>query len=229
MIFIRLAVILALLIALFNNNFILIKKFFLSSLNIDREMEELQKNNDYLKAELFICENLSGHTEVENKWEYFSVKNYSSYPFNNQNLIGLNAGEEVGVKTGQAVVVAPALLLGQVIKVNQAGALVRTVFDNDFVAVVKIGENKVNALLKGGVPPTLEMIEKNKDIKNGEIVYNADPNYPYGFKWGEVQTLENNQTGTAGLFRKAFLKSTYNTDVLEDVFIVRNFEVIKNN
>lgn len=229
MIFIRLALILALLIALFNNNFISIKKIFISSLNAGNEIEDLKKNNDSLKTELFICENLSGRTVIENQWEYYSVKNYSSYPFNNQNLISLNAGEAMGIKNGQTVAGAPGLLIGQVIKTNQTSSLVRTVFDNDFVAVVKIGNNKVNALLKGGVPPVLEMIEKNKDIKNGEIVYNADANYPYGFKWGEVQTMENNQTGTAGLFRKAFLKTTYNLDALEDVLIVKNFEIVKNN
>jgi cell shape-determining protein MreC len=227
MIFIRFAVIIALLVMLFSNGLFSVKDLFSSSLNNKNEIESLKLENDSLRTELYIAENLSGKEMNEGKWEYFSVKVFSSYPFNDQNLISISNGEISGIQKDQAIAAAPGILLGRVIKTNKNTALVRTIFDKDFTAAVKIGENKVNALLKGGVPPTLEMIEKNKDIKNGEIVYNADPSYPYGFKLGEAQMTEAKNADTAGLFKKAFLKTDYNLSSLGEVLVIKNFETLK--
>ncbi|MDO8443103.1 MAG: rod shape-determining protein MreC [bacterium] len=228
MIFIRFAIIAVLLILLFSNNLIFVKNLFSPSLNAKNEIERLALENDSLKTELYIAENLSGKELSDGKWEYFYSKIFSSYPFNDQNLIGIASGEISGIQQYQAVAAAPGVLLGQIIKVNKNTALVRTIFDKDFIAAVKIGENKTDALLKGGIPPTLEMIEKSKTIKNGEVVYNADKNYPYGFKLGEVQIVENKNTDTAGLFQKAYLRVDYSIALLEDALIIKNFEVLKN-
>jgi len=227
MIFIRFSVIIVLLIALFNNNLIFVKDLFSSSLSNKSEVDKLKLENDSLKTELYIVENLSEKEVRYDKWEYLYSKIFSSYPFNNQNLISINSGEKSGIKENQAVAAAPGILLGQIIKVNENISLVRTIFDKDFIAAVKIGENKINALLKGGTPPILEMIEKSKDIKNGEIVYSSDQNFPYGFKLGEVQIIENKDVDKAELFKKALLKTSYSLSSLEDVLIIKNFEVLK--
>lgn len=227
MILIRFAVIIVLLIALFNNNLIFVKDLFSSSLNNKNEIEKLRLENDSLKTELYIVENLSEKEAQYDKWEYLYSKIFSSYPFNNQNLISINSGEINGIKEGQVVAAAPSILLGQIIKVNENISLVRTIFDKDFIAAVKIGDNKIDALLKGGPIPVLEMIEKSKDIKNGEVVYSSDQNFPYGFKLGEVQIIENNDVDTAELFKKAFLKINYSLSSLEDVLIIKNFESLK--
>jgi len=233
MIFIRFAVIIALLVMLFSNGLFSIKDLFSSSLNNKNEIESLKLENDSLKTELYIAENLSGKEINEGKWEYFYTKIFSSYPFNDQNLISISNGEISGIKKNQTVVAAPGILLGQVIKVSKNTALVRTIFDKDFIAAVKIGlpgqgEIRIDALLKGGIPPTLEMIEKSKNIKNGEIVYNADQNYPYGFKLGEVQMIETENTDTAGLFKKVFLKTDYNLTSLEEVLVIKNFGALED-
>jgi len=235
MIFIRFAVIAALLILLFSNNLIFVKNLFPSSLNVKNEIERLSLENDSLKTELYIDENFqpevdqpSAESVKKDEWNYLHVKIFSSYPFNDQNLISITSGEISDVRQYQAVAAAPGILLGQIIKVNKNTALVRTIFDKDFIAAVKIGENRTDALLKGGIPPTLEMIEKSKTIKNGEIVYNADKKYPYGFKLGEVQIVENKNTDTAGLFQKAYLRTDYSISSLEEALIIKNFEVLKN-
>lgn len=225
MILIRFAVIISLLILLFNNNLVFVRDLFTSSLNYKNEIEKLTLENDSLKTELYIAENLSGKEINEGKWEYFLAKVFSSYPFNDQNLISIANGEISGIKKDQIVAAAPGILLGQIINVNKNIALVRTIFDREFIAAVKIGDSKIDALLKGGVPPTLEMIEKNMDIKNGEIVYSADQNYPYGFKLGEVQLIDGKDVDTAGLFKKASLKTQYNLTSLDSVLVIRNFEI----
>lgn len=233
MVFIRFAAIIVLLIMLFNNNLIFVRNLFISSLDIKNENTRLRLENDSLKTELYIAENFQPKADQplaesvkRDEWDYFSSKVFSSYPFNNQNLIGIADGETSGIQENQVVVAAPGIILGKVIKVNKSIALVRTIFDKNFIAAVKIGDNKINALLKGGIPPTLEMIEKNKDIKNGEVVYNADQNYPYGFKLGEIQIVENKNTDKAELFKSAVLKITYSPASLEDVLIIKNFSIL---
>jgi len=225
MILARFAIIFTLLIALLSSNLSFIKQTFLSSVKFQDEISKLELERDSLKAQLFINENLSGKEIQENNWEYIYTKIFSSYPFNNQSLVGINIGTANGINIGQAVALAPGILFGKIIKTNSNSSLVETIFDNDFTAAVKIGENKVNALLKGGLPPTLEMIEKNKDIKNGDMVYSADTNFPYGFKIGEVQIINNKDT--AEPFKKAFLKVGYSVNSLEEVLVIKNFESLK--
>ncbi len=221
---IRIAILVILIIALFGSNLNFIKEKILSSANVQSEISKLELENDSLKAQIFINENLSGKEIRENTWDYFNTKVFSNYPFNNQSLIAINAGINDGLAVNQVVVSAANILLGQIIKINQNASLVRTIFDNNFNIAVKIGDNKVNALLRGGLPPTLEMIEKNKNIKNGDIVYNADQNFPYGFKLGEIQII--NSENAAEPFKKAFLKTDYSIGSLEDVFVIKNFEVL---
>jgi len=228
MVLTRLATILILIVILFSSNFIFIKdKFFGSSDFLKNEIVRLELENDSLKARLFINENLSGKEIKENTWEYFSTKVFSSYPFNNQNLITINSGKNSGVQVGQSVALMPGVLLGQVIKVGENSSLVKTVFDKDFIAAVKIGNSGIDGLLKGGLPPALEMIEKNKEIKNGDIVYNADKNFPYGFKFGEIQIISGQDASDP--FKKAYLKTGYSSVLIEEVFVIRNFKVIKND
>ena len=227
MILVRFSIILILLVALFSSNLSFIKQYFFSSINFQDEMSKLELENDSLRARLYIDENLVSSEKKQNNWDYYSVKIFSSYPFNNQSLISINGGSEAGIKIGQPVVANFGILLGEIDKINTNFALVRTIFDKNFIAAVKIGENRINALLKGGIPPTLEMIEKNKDIKNRDIVYNADPAFPYGFKIGEVQIVEDSQNN-AEPFKKAILKINYNLNSLNEVWVIKNFESLKN-
>ena len=55
------------LILLFNNNLIFVKDFFRSSINAKNEIERLGLENDSLKTELYISENLSGKDIKEGK------------------------------------------------------------------------------------------------------------------------------------------------------------------
>ncbi|MBU4348033.1 hypothetical protein KJ671_00810 [Patescibacteria group bacterium] len=219
--FIRLIIIILLVIVLSGNNIAFLKSNIFSFLNQEDLLSKLKLENDSLRIKLYISENLSGRQIKKEEWEYSSSKVFSSYPFNNKNLIAINLGLIDDIKENFPVAVAPGILLGQIIEVRDNTSLIRTVFDKDFNASVRIGNNKINALLKGGVPPTLEMINKYEEIKNGDIVYNADIKFPYNFKLGEVQTIEDKNV--ADSFQKAILKIDYNPSLLEEVLIINNF------
>lgn len=222
MFFLRSAAIVLLAAALFSNNIASLKSKFFSYLNTNSEVDKLNLENDSLKSQLYNVESLSNKQEKSGEWEYSQVKVFSTYPFNDQNVISINSGTLNGVKKNAAVAAAPEVLLGQIISAGDKTSLIRTIFDKDFTAAVKIGDSKTNALLKGGSIPSLEMIDKNSAIKNGDIVYNADQNFPYGFKVGEAQIIDTDST--SGPFKKAFLKVNYNPALLDEILVVTNFK-----
>lgn len=226
MFLIRFAVIILLAIGLFSVNIASVKSYLFSFVNKKDQANKLELENDSLKARLYIAENLENKQIVSEKWEYLQTKVFSSYPFNNQNLISIDLGLSNNIENWSSVVYAPGILLGQVIEVQKNISLVRTVFDSKFTAAVKIGDNKISALLKGGHPPVLEMIQKNSKIKTGDIVYNADQNFPYGFKIGEIQLAENKSV--AEPFKQAFLKINYNPALLDKALIIKNFKPFEN-
>jgi cell shape-determining protein MreC len=224
MFLIRFAVVILLAVGLFSVNIASVKSYFFSIVNKKDQINRLELENDSLKASLYIAENLENKQIIDEKWEYLQAKVFSSYPFNNQNLISINLGASNNVENGSSVASAPGILLGQIIEIQKNVSLVRTIFDSNFTAAVKIGDNKISAFLKGGNPPVLEMIKKNSDIKTGDIVYNADQNFPFGFKIGEI-LLENKDT--AQPFDRAFLKINYSPTALDEVLIIKNFEPFK--
>jgi cell shape-determining protein MreC len=225
MFFIRFIIIILLIVVLSGNNIAFLKSNIFSFLNQEDPLSNLRLENDSLKIKLYISENLSSKQTEGKGWEYSSGKVFSSYPFNNKNLVAINLGLVNGVKENSPVVVAQGILLGLVIEVRNNTSLIRTIFDKDLNVSVRIGDNKVNALLKGGVPPMLEMIDKYEEIKNGDIVYNADTKFPYGFKLGEIQTIKNKNV--ADSFQKAILKTDYDSSLLEEVLIINNFSSIE--
>ena len=226
MFFVRFAIIILLIIALSGNNIAFLKSTIFSFLNQEDSLTKISLENDSLKIKLYILENLDKERTKEGEWEYTSSKVFSSYPFNNKNLIAINSGAINGIEKDFPVVIAPGILLGQIIEVRNNTSLIRTIFDKDFNAAVRIGDNKINALLIGGSPPMLEMIDKYENIKNNDIVYNADKKFPYGFKLGEVQTIENKNISDS--FQKAILRVNYDPSLLEEVLIINNFKSLNN-
>lgn len=224
----RIAAIVLLAAALFSSNISFLKSKIFGYADINKRDNDLILENESLKTELFNARNLSLNQEKLSGFNYLQTNVFSTYPFNDQDLIAIDSGYLNGVEKNQAVVAAPGVLLGQIISVSDKTAIVRTIFDNNFTAAVKIGTNKINALLKGGAIPSLEMIDKNSDIKNGDIVYNADPNFPYGFKFGEVQ-ISANGANNSELFKAAQLKISYNPALLDTVLVVTNFKTAGTN
>jgi cell shape-determining protein MreC len=222
MFFIRAITILLLAAALFSGNIAFLKSKIFGSLTINTENNKLSLENESLKAELYSAQNLNNKQEKAGEWSYLHANIFSTYPFNDQDIISINSGTLNGIAVNEAVAAAPSVLLGQIISANNRTSVVRTIFDKNFIAAVKIGDNKINALLKGGASPTLEMIDKNSDIKNGDIVYNADKNFPYGFKLGEVKII--NANNTSGPFKEALLNVKYNPAFLNEVLVVTNFK-----
>ncbi len=141
---------------------------------------------------------------------------FSSYPFNHRNLLMIDRGVDEGFKTGWGVAVERSLLLGKIIEVFPHTSRVQTIFDADMTLPVKIGAQKIDALLVGGRIPQLTLIEKDASIFPGDEVYSSGSNFPYGLRVGEVLELLP-ESGSA--FQEASLKIPYDAGNLDTVFV----------
>lgn len=162
---------------------------------------------------------------------------YSRYPFNFKNELLVNAGADQGIEIGRAAVIAPdngsssnpvrdyisntanPILVGKIEKVFENVSLVQTIFDSRFQSAVRIGKSGTNALLKGGNEPELALIPKDAKIANGDVIYSASPNFPYGLAIGNVSNV---RISSGQLFQEADVEANYNPNELQSLLITTN-------
>ena len=191
---------LAVLLAIFLFSSFIIPKFFRFSPKADQQINELYLENQSLKSRLTA-------SLPEFRGDFKLAKVYSSYPFNDKNEIAINLGSADGIKESWPVVLGSDIVLGEVKKVFEHYSLVRTIFDPEWRLAVRIGENKINALLEGGVEPSLTTIDKNKVIKEGDFIYAVAKGFPYGALIGKVQNISSSPSS---IFQEASLALPYN-------------------
>ena len=152
------------------------------------------------------------------KSDTIEAKVFSSYPFNNKNLISINFGLERGIKELMPVTLGGHILIGQVIKVFKNYSLVRTIFSPDWEIPVRIGDKKIPALLVGGPELKLTMIVNDKPIFDGQVIFLAKKDLPYGLKIGEVVNVQNDSV--TGVFQRASVKVDYDINDLTEVSVL---------
>lgn len=167
--------------------------------------EDILKQAEALRA--------SGNNSIRSKYVQGDV--YSRYPLNLKDELLVDVGAGAGVRTGGAAIFN-GMLVGRIKESGENLSIVQTVFDPNFSLPVRIGKNKVDALLKGGVEPKLTLIQKNSDISQDDMVYSASSELEYGLAIGEAgpATVSN-----AGVFAEAPLKLSYSPADLRAIFL----------
>lgn len=191
--------------------------FFVKKERFADENLRLKQENENLKAQIQGY-SISNFQSSASSSQFISVKVFSAYPFNIKNQITINVGENRGIKKNMAVIFGENILIGQITEVFKDYSVVRTIFDPNWQTPVRIGQEEINGLFKGGNEPQVILIEKEKQIKIGDIVYTASQEFPYGLKIGEVVKI--NET-SAGVFKEAILKIPFNASELREVNIIK--------
>lgn len=190
--------------------------FFIKKERSFDENLRLKQENEELRAQ--IQKSKIGNRKLEIPQENFlTVKVFSAYPFNIKNQITINAGEEQGVKKLAPAVLKENILVGQVIEVFKKYGVVKTIFDFNWQLPVRIGKNEINGLFQGGGEPKVVLIDKEKLIQVGDIVYSASSEFPYGLKIGEISEIKET---SAGVFKEAILKMPFNVNELREINII---------
>lgn len=195
-------------------NPLLEKVFDLSS----SELAQLKLENESLKAQL------DQLPKDQSTWsrglEYKPAIVYSTYPFNNQKLLGITLGSEDGVVELMSVAVSPGILLGQVIEVFPKYSLVQTIFDPEFAIPIRVSWLAEDALLEGGNAPMITLIKKDRPVVGGDPVYSSGIEFPYRMKIGKLGSVIETDDE---YFKKAELKLSYNLNDIKKVYVIMNY------
>lgn len=219
---------LIIIISLFFGNYFISFKNAVLNLGSDNgeenKVQQLLLENESLKAKILSLELKNSESIKENSIVYKPAKIYSTYPFNHRDIFAINAGSNDGIEKSMPVAAAPGVLLGQIIEIFPNYSLVRAIFDSEFKTAVRIGLTQADALLEGGNFLTANMIDKDSDIKPGDLVYSVSPEFPYGMKIGNIgkvsEEIEKN------LFKKASVETAYNPNELKEVFVITNHKIL---
>ncbi|KKU94061.1 MAG: Cell shape-determining protein MreC [Candidatus Jorgensenbacteria bacterium GW2011_GWA1_48_13] len=178
---------------------------------------KLKTENEGLRAQIDQLNFRIGLSEAE---DYKTAGVYSRYPFNDRRLIVINLGSRDGLKEGMPVFAAEGVILGRITGVKRSQSLVTTIFDPEWRGSVSIGNDTVKALLRGGLPPSVELVSKSAEIKDGESVLNLSPEFPLHAFLGTIQAVS---AGVGDVWQKAELQTPYNLDDLNEVLVLTNF------
>ncbi len=190
--------------------------FFIKKERSFDDVLRLKQENENLKAQIQKLEVRDGKWEVQQE-NFLVAKVFSTYPFNIKNKITINIGEKHGVKKMMVATVGGNLLLGQVVEVFENSSIIKTIFDPSWQLPARIGEKEIDGLFRAGNEPRVILIEKEKSIQIGDIIYSASQEFPYGLKIGEISEIKET---AAGVFKEAILKMPFNVNEVREVNIV---------
>ena len=109
-------------------------------------------------------------------------------------------------------------LLGYVERAYDSMSVVKTIFDTTWTSAVRIKKDGLDALLSGGLNPSLTLIPSSARIAPGDRVYNADSRFPYGMILGEVKSLGSHSEQT---LQSAVLAPGFDLNAVRTVLILK--------
>jgi len=181
-----------------------VSSYFAFKQNLLNENENLQKENAELKAYVMRMadiesENLELNNKLNIQKKYFKdsvVTQILNLNYQGQNHHFLvDKGETDGVYIGQ-IVVDKSGIVGQIIEVNNASSVVRTILSTELylTGYIKSGKTIYQSLIYGdGRNLVVNYFNKTNNIKLGDEVFTTGDNLniPKGLRIGKVKKLLN--------------------------------------
>lgn len=212
-------VVLFLLVFASSASFLRLKARFFAPQSHDEEVVALTSKITALEAKL---EMLSGVQKRLPAHEVHSVPamTYSTYPFNAKQTLTISAGAAQGILPRMPVLSADEIFVGRVVEVFQDAAAVETVFDPGFEMPVRIGKEGIDAIMRGGTAPFLDLIPKGAHVSDGDSVFTSGTVAPFGTPLGTVGSVRNQDYEA---FQSAALELPYALNDLREVLVVTNY------
>lgn len=130
----------------------------------------------------------------------------------------VSEGSDAGLAPGMTAVLPDEsltpVLVGRVASVTGGSATIETIYDPAWKTAVRIGTSSVDALLVGGLTPTLTLIAKGAPVGEGDAVVSSDAAFPYGLALGTVTDIRDAEDG---VLREATLSTPYSLGGLRAV------------
>jgi cell shape-determining protein MreC len=188
----------------------------------DSTVPALRAENARLRDEM--ARLVSGATPFTVLQEHLSVAAgvYSRYPFNDRRTVVVDFGTEYGAAVGMPVLVEEGVLFGRLSSVRSRQSEVETLYSNSWTSSVLVGSSSVEAVLRGGRQPRLELIPRDTAIEPGDLVRSASPEFPLGAPVGVVLSV----SGVVEEFLQSVLvEPFFDIDAVRGVYILTDFDV----
>lgn len=141
--------------------------------------------------------------------------------------LAIAQGSDRGIRVGDVATMpiiqqGPGTFVGVVREARASRASLQTLADPAWRSAVRVGSSSVDALLVGGLAPTLTLIPKGAPVAAGDAVVSADPQLPYGLVMGTVAEVRD---AADGVLREAGLALPYALGSLRAVDVVATGDV----
>ena len=137
--------------------------------------------------------------------------------------LAIAQGSDRGIRAGDVATLPAAqeepvpTFVGLVREAREARATLQTLADPEWRSAVRIGTSSVDALLVGGLAPTLTLISKGAPVAPGDAVVSADESLPYGLFVGSVAEVRD---ASDGVLREATIALPYTLTGLRAVDVL---------
>lgn len=133
----------------------------------------------------------------------------------------IDRGEKDGVMPGQAVVVAPGIIVGRIAKTYPGSSEVMLITDPKISISAEASDSQARGLVRGehGLGLVFDLVTQNEVIKTGDRIMTSglSGDYPKGLLIGEVTGISSS---TSELFQKAFITPAAELRSLKFLFVV---------
>ncbi|MGE5392879.1 MAG: rod shape-determining protein MreC [Candidatus Saccharibacteria bacterium] len=146
------------------------------------------------------------------------VKSLDSTGFSK--IVMIDKGERDGVNRGQAVIIAPGILVGRITKIYPNDSEVTLITDPSVSVSAEVADSQARGLVKGehGLGLVFDLVTQNEVIKNGDKILTSglSNDYPKGLLIGEITGI---RSSSSELFQKAYITPAAELKSLKFVFV----------
>lgn len=133
----------------------------------------------------------------------------------------INKGEKDGVVVGQAVIAAPGILIGRILKAYPGSAEVTLITDPSMSISAEVADSQARGLIQGehGLGLVFDLVTQNELIKTGDKILTSGlaDDYPKGLLIGEITGI---RSSASELFQKAYVTPAAELKSLKFLFVV---------
>ncbi len=199
----------------FYNNYIF---FFKENEKLKNKILNLQKENEFLKTEIFLYKNAENHEEINNL-NLIEANVVSKCFFSDVKCIYIDAGKDKNIYEGMGVISKNGTV-GIIIQTYTNFSKVLLINDANFSIDVFIKPNNIKAILYGLNKKfcKIKYIPLTANVKINDIVVTSGFSeiFPMGIKVGKIVKINQEN-----LYKSALLKPSVNFQNLKTVYVIR--------
>lgn len=200
-------------------SFLRLKARFFAAQSYDEEVVALTSKIAALETKLDMLSGIAKRLPTH-EVRSMPAMTYSTYPFNAKQTLTISVGTAQGILPRMPVLSADQIFVGRVVQVFQDAAVVETIFDPGFEMPVRIGKEGVDAIMRGGAAPFLDLIPKGAHVNEGDSVFTSGTVAPFGVPLGTVGSVRNQDYEA---FQSAAVQLPYTLNDLREVLVVTSY------